>query len=628
MRAEIHYLDNPEVFRVNQLPAHSDHAFYCSREELQAGENSLLQTLNGSWKFHYSINSEKRPSEFYQENFSSDDFDEITVPGHIELAGYDKIHYINTMYPWEGHLFRRPAYSLDGKNPAEGSFSQTDYNPVGSYLKTFDLEPGLLGKRVVISFAGVEQAMYVWLNGKFIGYAEDSFTPSEFDLTPYIREKANVLAVEVHKRSTAAFLEDQDFFRFFGIFREVTLYAKPDIHVEDLWAKPYLKEDNASGSLEVELKMSYLEMPGEVRVVLQDGQGNVCYDQVAEIAEQVHLMPVDISSVTPWHYQSPYLYTLMIEVFDKAGRLIEVVPYKLGFRRIEIKDKIILFNGERLILNGVNRHEWSAKGGRCISREEMEADMGTILENNINAVRTSHYPNQIPWYYLCDENGIYVMAETNLESHGSWQKMGQVEPSWNVPGSIVQWREAVVDRARTNFEVFKNHTSILFWSLGNESYAGDNIEAMNRFFKEKDTSRLVHYEGVFHNRKYEDTVSDVESRMYATPEEIIEYLEHEPKKPFILCEYMHDMGNSLGGMKSYMDLLDRYDMYQGGFIWDFIDQALFVTDEITGGRVLRYGGDFDDRPSDYEFSGNGIVFADRTQKPAMQEVRYFYGLYK
>ncbi len=628
MRAEIHYLDNPEVFRVNQLPAHSDHGFYCSMEELQSGENSLLQSLNGSWKFHYSVNAGERPLGFYLEEFSAEKFDDIIVPGHIELAGYDKIHYINTMYPWEGHLFRRPAHSLDGKYKMEGTFSQADYNPVGSYLKTFDLNPGLLGRRVVISFAGVEQAMYVWLNGEFIGYAEDSFTPSEFDLTPYLREKGNVLAVEVHKRSTAAFLEDQDFFRFFGIFRDVTLYAKPDIHVEDLWAKPYLKEDNASGTLEIELKLSYLVKPGSVRMVLQDQQGKVCYEQVADIAEEVKVPAVDINSVVPWSNHKPYLYLLTIEVFDQAGRLKEVVPYELGFRRIEIKDKVIMLNGERLILNGVNRHEWSAKGGRCISQEEMDADISIILRNNINAVRTSHYPNQIPWYYLCDKNGIYVMAETNLESHGSWQKMGQVEPSWNVPGSIPQWREAVIDRARTNFEVLKNHTSILFWSLGNESYAGDNIEAMNRFFKERDDSRLVHYEGVFHNRKYEDTISDVESRMYATPEEVAEYLEQEPKKPFILCEYMHDMGNSLGGLSSYMKLLNRYDMYQGGFIWDFIDQALYVTDEITGRRVLRYGGDFDDRPSDYEFSGNGIVFADRTEKPAIQEVRYFYGLYQ
>ena len=229
---------------------------------------------------------------------------------------------------------------------------------------------------------------------------------------------------------------------------------------------------------------------------------------------------------------------------------------------------------------------------------------------------------------MCDEEGIYLIAETNLESHGSFQKLGMVEPSSNIPGSLSQWKEAVIDRARNNYETFKNHTSILFWSLGNESYAGDDIESMNTYFKEKEDGRLVHYEGVIHNRVYEDTISDVESRMYAKPWEIEEYLQNNPKKPFLLCEYMHDMGNSMGGLGSYMKLIDKYEMYQGGFIWDFIDQAIFVKDEITGENVLRYGGDFDDRPADYEFSGNGIVFANRREKPAMQEVRYYYGLYK
>ena len=284
-------------------------------------------------------------------------------------------------------------------------------------------------------------------------------------------------------------------------------------------------------------------------------------------------------------------------------------------------------NGKRLIINGVNRHEWSAQNGRCISASEQQWDMECIKRNHMNAVRTCHYPDRTDWYYLCDKEGIYVMAETNLETHGSWQKWGKVDPSWNVPGSIKAWEAVVLDRARTNFEVLKNHTSILFWSLGNESYAGEGLKKMNQFFKETDPSRLVHNEGVFHNRTYEDCISDIESRMYATPEQIVTYLEQNPKKPFILCEYMHDMGNSLGGMKSYIQLLDRYEMYQGGFIWDFIDQALWVVDEVTGEKVLRYGGDFDDRPSDYEFSANGIVFADRTEKPAMQEVSYYYGKY-
>lgn len=626
MKADIKWLDNPEVFRVNQLPAHSDHLFFDSWEALHKGENTLLQSLNGTWKFKYSMNSMERPTDFYKEEFSAENFDEIVVPCHIEMAGYDKIHYINTMYPWEGHIYRRPKTKENGQ--AVGSFSEATYNPVGSYITTFDLDLNLINKRVCICFEGVEEAMFVWLNGEFVGYAEDSFTPSEFDLTPFIKEKDNILAVEVHKRSTAAYLEDQDFFRFFGIFRNVTLYAKPEIHIEDMWAKPILLENNCSGKLNLDLKITTAGKTGSVVITLKDKKDQELIKKTAPIEPNLSLEFDTLKDIIPWDNHTPYLYSLYIEVYLEDGTLIEVVPYNIGFRRIEIVDKIILLNGKRLILNGVNRHEWNAKSGRCITIEDMKFDIQVFLNNNINAVRTSHYPNQIPFYYMCDESGIYMMAETNLESHGSWQKMGAIEPSWNVPGSFSPWKEAVIDRARTNFETFKNHTSILFWSLGNESYAGDNIEHMNLYFKEQDDSRLVHYEGVGNNRAYEATISDVESRMYATPEQIMEYLENAPTKPFILCEYMHDMGNSLGGMKFYMDLIDKYEMYQGGYIWDYIDQAILVKDEITGEEVLRYGGDFDDKPSDYEFSGDGILFADRTEKPAMQEVRYYYGLYK
>ncbi|MGN1147205.1 MAG: glycoside hydrolase family 2 TIM barrel-domain containing protein [Lachnospiraceae bacterium] len=637
MQAELKWLDDPEIFRVGVLPAHSDHSFYESRESYEKGGSGLLQSLNGEWQFCYSVNAKSRPADFYREDFDRSGFDTIKVPGHIEMAGYDKIHYINNMYPWEGHIFRRPAHSLEGKVPVGDSFAGADYNPVGSYVKEFDLAPGLLGKRVCIRFEGVEQAMYLWINGNFVGYAEDSFTPSDFDLTPYIREKGNVLAVEVHKRSTAAFLEDQDFFRFFGIFRNVTLYAKPALHVEDMWAKPVLHEDYRTGGLGLSLKLSAQEeklsvaasaTEGKVVINLLDREGKLCLKKELPFSEQLEMAEEDLGEVVLWDNHNPYLYTFTVELFDKTGTLIELVPYQIGFRRIEIKNKVILLNGKRLIINGVNRHEWNAASGRCITKEDMDFDMQLFLRNHINAVRTCHYPDQIPWYYLCDENGIYVMAETNLESHGSWQMYGAAVPSWNVPGSLPEWKEVVLDRARNNFETFKNHTSILFWSLGNESYAGDNLAYMNQYFKEADGGRLVHYEGVFHNRAYEDRISDVESRMYATPAEIEEYLSHNPKKPFILCEYMHDMGNSLGGMKSYMDLIDKYEMYQGGYIWDYIDQAILVKDEVTGGKVLRYGGDFDDRPSDYEFSGDGIVFADRTEKPALQEVRYYYGLYE
>lgn len=633
MEPDIRWLDDPRVFRVGQLPAHSDHKIYGSAEEMERQESSLYQSLNGDWQFAYSVNPQCRPRDFYREDFEADGFGEIRVPCHIEMAGYDKIHYINTMYPWEGKVYRRPAYALGEDQTQAGSFSEAEYNPVGSYRKRFDLEEGLRGRRVCICFEGVEQAVYVWLNGQFVGYAEDTFTPSEFDLTPYIREKGNLLAVEVYKNSTAAYLEDQDFFRFFGIFRNVTLYAKPRLHVEDLWVKPVLSEDLKKGNVSVQIKLSAgqgtepVQLSGRVKLTIQDREGRVIGEQTVAASSEVRVSFDGLENIVLWENRNPYLYRLSVVLEDGQGNVTEAVPCAVGFRRIELRDKVILFNGKRLIINGVNRHEWSAGGGRCITLQDMEWDIECFKRNRINSVRTCHYPDQIAWYDLCDRNGIYVMSETNLESHGSWQKMS-LEPSWNVPGSLPQWKEAVVDRARSNFETFKNHPSVLFWSLGNESFVGDDIAAMQRFFKEKEDGRLVHYEGVVHNRAYEDVVSDVESRMYAKPEDIAAYLENEPKKPFILCEYMHDMGNSLGGMKSYMELLDRFEMYQGGFIWDYIDQAVYVQDQVTGRRVLRYGGDFDDRASDYEFSGNGIVFADRTEKPAMQEVRYYYGLYE
>lgn len=629
VQPDIKWLDDPQVFRVGQLPAHSDHKIYGSEKELAQKTSSLYQSLNGTWQFAYSVNPKARPEDFYKTDYNAEGFGEIQVPCHIEMAGYDKIHYINTLYPWEGKVYRRPAYALGEDRVEAGSFSEADYNPVGSYRKVFDLAEGLRGRRVCIRFEGAEQAVYVWLNGQFVGYAEDSFTPSEFDLTPYIKDMDNLLAVEVYKNSTAAYLEDQDFFRFSGIYRDVVLYAKPKLHVEDVWAKPCLTEDLRTGNLDVQLQISAEDaaVEGGVRIILQDQDGQIIEEQNAAAASEVKVSFEPVKQVVLWEHKNPYLYKLVVVLEDKQGSVTEAASCDIGFRRIEIKDKVILFNGRRLIINGVNRHEWNAKSGRCITRQDMEWDIECFKRNNINAVRTCHYPDQIMWYELCDRNGIYMMAETNLESHGSWQK-AVTEPSWNVPGSVPQWKEVVVDRARTNFETFKNHPSILFWSLGNESYVGDDIEAMQAFFKEKDSSRLVHYEGVIYDRTYEDTVSEVESRMYATPDEIVEYLENEPKKPFILCEYMHDMGNSIGGMKSYIDLLDRFEMYQGGFIWDYIDQAVYAQDKVTGKKVLCYGGDFDDRPSNYEFSGNGIVFADRTEKPAMQEVRYYYGLYE
>ena len=609
MRPELAWLTDPTVFAVNRLPAHSDHRW-------TIGGEMPFQSLDGEWQFAFSPCPAQRPADFWAEDADLSAFGTIRVPGHIETQGYGQLQYINTMYPWDGCSDLRPP-QIDWDNA-----------PVGSYVRTFDLDPALRGKRVCVSFQGVEEAMYLWCNGHFVGYAEDSFTPSDFDLTPYIRETGNRLCVEVHKRCSASWIEDQDFFRFSGIFRPVFLYVKAPVHLEDLWLRAGLEEDNTTGTLAPRLKLSATEgaLPADTAVhcrVTAPG-GTAVYDAPLTLhAEGEFLIAesIRLPGIRAWNHSDPALYTVTLTL-TANGREQEVTGYRTGFRRFEMKDRVMCLNGERVFFNGVNRHEWNPETGRAIGPEDMFRAMETFRRNNINAVRTCHYPDQSLWYDLCDENGVYMIDEANLESHGSWQKMGAIEPSWNVPGSLPEWKNCVVDRARSMFERDKNHTAVLIWSCGNESYAGEDILAMSRFFHENDPGRLVHYEGVFHCRAF-DEISDMESRMYATPADIREYLDNDPKKPFILCEYMHDMGNSLGGMESYIRLGEEYEMYQGGFIWDYMDQALWHTD-AAGRRVLGYGGDFEERPTDYNFCANGIVFADGAEKPAMQEVRYWH----
>ena len=621
MNANLTWLTDPAVFRVNRLDAHSDHVAYATVSEAASGESSLRQTLDGLWRFSWCVRPADRPAEFWQEGFDLSGFGTITVPGHFETQGYGQIQYTNKLYPWDGHAELRPP-QIDW-----------DHDPVGSYVREFDLAEGLRGKNVCISFQGVEQAFYVWLNGHFVGYSEDTFTPSDFDLTPWIKETGNRLCVEVYKRSSAAWLEDQDFFRFGGIFRSVFLYAKPSAHIDDVWFQTSLDTDNTTGHLKLRL---LLTAPARVHCTVEG-----LFDGDLELTEQdgyLWSQELTFENIRLWDYGCPNLYHVMLTIYS-GDVLTEAVPYNIGFRRFEMIDKIMYLNGKRLMINGVNRHEWNPEGGRCVTVKDMEQAMEVFHANNINAVRTCHYPNRTEWYHMCDKNGIYMMDETNLETHGSWQKdalENSIEPSWNIPASLPQWRENVLDRANSMFQRDKNHVSILFWSCGNEAFCGTNVVAMADFFRSVDPSRLVHYESVYFTRgvvngtptsphwKPEwERSSDMESRMYATPWDIREYLEKDPPKPYISCEYMHNMGNSLGGLESYIQLGKDFPMYQGGFIWDYMDQALWYTN-CNGERVLGYGGDFGERQTDYNFSGNGIVSADHKPKPCMQEVRYWH----
>lgn len=621
MIPNLNWLEDPTIFRVNRLDAHSDHVCYASPEELENRNTSLRQSLDGQWRFSWSKCPAQRPADFWQMDFPLDHFGTIQVPGHMETQGYGQIQYINKLYPWDGHTFLRPPH-IDWDN-----------NPVGSYVREFDLAPGLLGKQVCISFQGVEKAFFVWLNGSFVGYSEDTFTPSEFDLTPYLRPTGNRLCVEVYKHSSASWLEDQDFFRFSGIFRSVYLYAKMPVSVDDLWLNTSLDKDLSTGRMTVRLAASGEAVTGVHCRITHDTDGEVWSGNLTFDVRDGFLFSQELvlPHIRSWAYGTPELYHVLLTV-ENGG----FIPYDIGFRRFEMVDKIMTLNGKRLMINGVNRHEWNASSGRCIDTGDMAAAMEIFHRNNINAVRTCHYPNRSEWYFLCDQNGIYMMDETNLETHGSWQKDMTVDPEWNIPGSLPQWKDCVLDRANSMFQRDKNHVSILFWSCGNEAFCGSNIVAMADFFRSQDSGRMVHYEGCYwtrgvvngtpnspHWRPEYETVSDMESRMYATPAEIREYLEGNPPKPYISCEYMHNMGNSLGGMESYVRLGEEFPLYQGGFVWDYMDQALWHRN-AQGQTVLGYGGDFGERQCDYNFSGNGIVTADGVEKPCTQELRYWH----
>ena len=605
------WLSDPEIFEVNRQPAHADFDFYANDDEYQKQETQLKQSLNGMWRILYAKDLNQSVKGFDFRNLDIHSWDYVKVPGQLELQGFGTPQYVNTQYPWDGKEELRPP-----QVPAPN-------NPVANYAKNFEITDVIRKqKHIYISFQGVQTAMYVWLNGKFIGYSEDSFTPSEFEITDAVQEGTNHLVVQVFKFASSSWIEDQDMWRLSGIFRDVYIYGKPDFSVKDLFAKATLNYKANKGHLELSIKLSKALKDGEIECQLQDQKHAIIWRRIVSDIQQPHLnLTVDLNDIEPWSAEVPNLYKLVLKL-KKRSEVAEVVATKVGFRTFEMKKGVMLLNGRRIVFKGINRHEFDYQTRHTLTLSEMIQDIEFMKQHNINAVRTSHYPNDSRWYRLCDEYGIYLIDETNLESHGSWQKLGKLDPEWNVPGNNPKWRDAVCDRANSMFQRDKNHASILIWSCGNESYAGEDILAMSNLFHKLDDTRLVHYEGCFWNRKYE-MISDMESRMYAKPNEIEEYLQSHPAKPYISCEYMHSMGNSTGGMKLYTDLEKRYEQYQGGFIWDFVDQAIEQQMKNDQKR-LTYGGDWDDRPADYEFSGDGILFADRKPSPKAVEVKQLY----
>lgn len=618
-RASQAWLTDPTVFEVNRTPAHSSHKWYA--RDPQSGQwSDLKQSLDGEWRVEVvqaaDINLEEEPAT--AESFDDSSFGRIQVPGHLQTAGLMNHKYVNVQYPWDGH-----------ENPLEPNIPEN--NHVALYRRKFTVSAPVAnakqaGGSVSIVFHGMATAIYVWVNGAFVGYGEDGFTPNEFDITELLHDGENVVAVACYEYSSASWLEDQDFWRLHGLFRSVELAARPHVHIENTQIEADWDPEAGTASLDAALTVLNAADAATVRATLKDADGNTVWQTTGDAEAQTAISSGPLQGIAPWSAESPTLYELDVDVIDQAGDVIECTSQKVGFRRFRIEDGILTINGKRIVFKGADRHEFDAERGRAITEQDMIDDVVFCKRHNINSIRTSHYPNQERWYELCDEYGIYLIDETNLETHGSWNSPGDIPVGTSVPGDDEAWLGACIDRLDSMIMRDRNHPSVLIWSLGNESYAGEVLKAMSAHAHRLDPGRPVHYEGVNWNHAY-DEISDFESRMYAKPAEIRDWLEHgdergEASKPFVSCEYMHAMGNSCGGLSEFIDL-ERYERYSGGFIWDYIDQGL-VQRLPDGCERLSVGGDWGDRPTDYEFVGNGIVFADRTPSPKAQEVKQLY----
>lgn len=622
------YWQNPQVYNIGKIQAHATLYPYTLEEQALEGKREKsywLQFLNGPWQFNYAENPEERPKDFYKANFDASKFSTIIVPGNWEMQGFGSPIYSNIRMPFTPSVV--PFIPTGGKGVHRN-------NPVGSYLKTFSVPPSWgREKRLILHFGGVSSAFYVWVNGEMVGYSQDSCTPAEFDITPYAKIGNNTLAVEVYRFSDGSYLEDQDHWRMSGIYREVMLMAMPENHIEDLFVTTELDENYQNAKLRVEPRIYFKEVEAIKDLILEaqlfdaDKQPvlkeamKMSLEDITNIFTRVNFplpygnpnlpaMETMVANPKKWSAEQPYLYKLVVNLKTREGKLLESRSVNVGFRKIEWGKEGLKVNGEEVILLGVNRHDHHPETGKYVSEKTMLEDVLLMKRHNINAVRTSHYPNDPRFYDLCDEYGLYVMDEANIETHD----VG------NYISSRPDYAGQMLDRAVRMVERDKNHPSIISWSLGNESGTGPNHEAMAAWIKQRDPSRFIHNEGAqIKMGEVDAAYVGVRSRMYTTLERFIEEMEMD-ERPIMYCEYAHSMGNSTGHLYKFVNAFRQYPKIIGGFIWDWVDQGLYKTTD-DGKRYFAYGGDFGEEYTDGAFCLNGLIFPDRTPHPALLECK-------
>ena len=589
---------NPEINAVNRAPMHTNYFAYSSSEEAAKADkenSSNFMTLNGIWKFNWVKNADARPTDFYRTDYNDKGWGQMKVPGVWEMNGYGDPIYVNVGYAWRSQYKNNPPYV-----PIEN-------NHVGSYRKEIIIPAEWSGKEIFAHFGSVTSNMYLWVNGKYVGYSEDSKLEAEFNLTKYLKPGKNLIAFQVFRWCDGTYLEDQDFFRYSGVGRNCYLYSRNKKYIQDIRVTPDLDSNYTNGTLNVALN---LNGSGTVELNLTDPAGkSVATAQVNGNGQKSVVM--DVSNPEKWTAETPNLYTLTATLKNGSNTL-EVIPVKVGFRKIELKGGQILVNGQPVLFKGADRHEMDPDGGYVVSRERMLQDILRMKQLNINAVRTCHYPDDNLWYDLCDQYGIYVVAEANIESHG----MGYGKETLAKNPS---YKKAHMERNQRNVQRGYNHPSIIFWSLGNEAGYGPNFEQSYTWIKNEDKTRAVQYEQAGTNE-----FTDIFCPMYYDYDACKKYSEGNIDKPLIQCEYAHAMGNSQGGFKEYWDLIRKYPKYQGGFIWDFVDQSNHWKNK-DGIDIYGYGGDFNKYDaSDNNFNDNGLISPDRRPNPHAHEVGYFY----